>query len=221
MRSVTKWESETVMELYGSLRSPYVRKVRCVAKELGIDEQISLKTATNTPQITDPVLDDVTPIGKIPVLRLPDGEIILDSLLICERLDALTAVPRLLGTGPARSANLFLHTVGDGMIDAAFRWVAEEWRPGDAMSKVIQNLMIAKLKRSLDWLDARDLNATQPMLGEITVAIALAYIDFRCESLEWRNGRSSLAGWYQKMAVRQSMQSTVLDGEGVVMSARV
>lgn len=209
------------MELFGSLRSPYVRKVRCVAQELGIAEQIELKAVVNTPQATDSLLNDVTPIGKIPVLRLTDGEVVLDSLLICERLDALAATPRLLGEGQKRATNLFLHTVGDGMIDAALRWLSEEWRPGDTMSPVIQNLMRAKLSRCLDWLEAQDLDADEPMLGEITVAVALAYLDFRCDSYQWRKGRSALAGWYQKMSERPAMQSTIFDGEGVVLSAKM
>lgn len=208
------------MKLYGSLRSPYVRKVRCAAYELGLADQLELKVVVNTPQATDPLLEDVTPVGKIPALRLSDGEVVLDSLLICERLDALAGNPRLIGEGAQRAANLFLHTVGDGMIDAAFRWLSESWRPGDTMSPVVQALMHAKLGRCLDWLEARELNAAEPLLGEITVAVALAYLDFRCDFLEWRNDRPVLAEWFAKMSERPAMQSTVFDGEGVVLSAK-
>jgi len=207
------------MQLYGSLRSPYVRKVRCVAHELGFDDRIELVPVVNTPQAIDPALEDVTPVGKIPALRLPDGEVVLDSLLICERLDAMAESPRLLGDGQTRAATLFLHTVGDGMIDAVFRWLGEAWRPGDAMSSVIQNLMRTKLDRCLDWLEARQLNPSRPMLGEITVAVALAYLDFRCDAFGWRDAHPALAEWHSRIIKRRSMSATMFDGEGVVLNA--
>lgn len=209
------------MELFGSLRSPYVRKVRCVAHELGLADRINLIIVANTPQATDPLLKDVTPIGKIPVLRMADGEVILDSLLICERLDTLSKTPHLFGDGKMRARTLLTHIVGDGMIDATFRWLAEAWRPGDAMTPVTQALMRAKLDHALDWLDGHDLNATAPMLGEIGVAVALAYLDFRCSAFEWRAGRPALAAWHESMNARPSMQATIFDGEGVVVNASI
>jgi hypothetical protein len=44
-------------------------------------------------------------------------------------------------------------------------------------------------------------------LGSISVAAALAYIDFRHGDLGWRNGRSKLADWFADFSSRPSMNA--------------
>lgn len=202
-----------MMELFGSLRSPYVRKVRVAAHELGLSDEIKLITVVNTPQSVDPILRDVTPVDKIPALRLADGEVVIESLLIAERLDAMSSSPRLFGTGQTRAATLFLQAVADGIIEAAFRWLAEGWRPGDAASPVQQEMMIGRIDQSLDWLEARQLMTGEPMVGEIAAGVALSYLDFRLGSLDWREGRPRLSEWYAETEARAAMRATGFDAE--------
>jgi len=74
------------MELrYGTL-SPYVRKVRVVAEEIGIADRIKL-VATNTREKPEEIVP-LNPLGKIPTLVTDDGAILFDSPVICEYLDA-------------------------------------------------------------------------------------------------------------------------------------
>ncbi|WP_437874804.1 glutathione S-transferase family protein [Sorangium sp. So ce513] len=84
------------MKLYGSFTSPYVRRVRVVAAELGVSVDL-VNTATDEGQAA---LRAVTPIWKVPVAEVdvPDGgrRVIFDSHAI---LDWLTAVH---GFGPLR-----------------------------------------------------------------------------------------------------------------------
>ena len=71
------------MKLYGNLTSPYARRVRIVAAELG--EPIEwIDSATEAGQAT---LCEVTPIRKVPV-AVVDGRALLDSHVIVEWLFA-------------------------------------------------------------------------------------------------------------------------------------
>ncbi len=46
-------------------------------------------------------------------------------------------------------------------------------------------------------------------MGQISVACALGYLDFRHSVRAWRVARPNLAGWYDLFAQRPSMQATV------------
>jgi glutathione S-transferase len=46
-------------------------------------------------------------------------------------------------------------------------------------------------------------------MGQIAVACALAYVDFRHDARGWRQGNDSLASWFKEFESRPSMQSTV------------
>jgi glutathione S-transferase len=50
--------------------------------------------------------------------------------------------------------------------------------------------------------------ATEPTIGEIAVGCALAWLDFRMPDIDWRDGRSRLTSWYEKISSRSSLQKT-------------
>jgi glutathione S-transferase len=50
----------------------------------------------------------VDPLGKVPVLVLPDGEAIFDSKAICDHLETLTTIQLIPEHGSARRAALRL-----------------------------------------------------------------------------------------------------------------
>ena len=209
---------DQALTLFWSARSPYVRKVMVAAHELGLADRLVLKPAVNTPVAVDVDLVGYNPVGKIPTLVLASGETVFDSLLICEALDDLGGSRLFPGKGPERRAALRLHTVGDGLLDGAFRFFAETMRPGDAMSPPMKALLVEKIARCTAWLEAHvdQLDANHPRIGEISVAAALSYLDFRCQSLAWRSGRGALSAWYEKMAARPSMQATQFDQQAAM-----
>jgi glutathione S-transferase len=45
-------------------------------------------------------------------------------------------------------------------------------------------------------------------LGMTTIVAALGYADWRHASDDWRSGRPALAGWFEKMMQRPSMDET-------------
>mgnify|MGYP000247611397 CR=1 FL=1 len=72
------------MKLYNSSNSPYGRKVRVVALELGIQNDINL--VDTNPRDPKTGLWELNPLAKIPALELDDGRMIYDSPVICEYL---------------------------------------------------------------------------------------------------------------------------------------
>ena len=50
---------------------------------------------------------------------------------------------------------------------------------------------------------------SSPLIGEITVACALGYRDFRFSDNDWRTGRPALTQWFEQMMQRDSLASTV------------
>ncbi|NBB60132.1 glutathione S-transferase [Pseudomonas sp. ODNR1LW] len=73
------------MKLIGMLDSPYVRRVAISAKRLGIAlEQQSVSVFRTFEQF-----QQINPVVKAPTLVLDDGEVLMDSTLIIDYLEAL------------------------------------------------------------------------------------------------------------------------------------
>jgi glutathione S-transferase len=80
------------MKLIGMLDSPYVRRVAISAKRLGITlEHDSVSVFRHFEQF-----QQINPVVKAPTLVLDDGEVLMDSTLIIDYLEALAAPGRSL-----------------------------------------------------------------------------------------------------------------------------
>ena len=51
--------------------------------------------------------------------------------------------------------------------------------------------------------------AAEVDLGQIAVACALGYLDFRFADTDWRKARPRLSGWFMEFSQRASMQRTM------------
>ncbi len=105
--------------------SPFARKVRVAAIELGLSNRIELVPSDVWAPDSDIARDN--PLGKVPVLVTPDGTFI-GSTLCCQYLDSLGAEPRLVPATAARWRVLQLHALADGIMEAAVAQVTEELR---------------------------------------------------------------------------------------------
>ena len=74
------------MKLICSLTSPYARRVKVLAHELGIIDDLEIHVVK--PRESADYLWKINPIGKVPTLQLDDGPNIYDSLIICDYLIA-------------------------------------------------------------------------------------------------------------------------------------
>jgi len=71
------------MKLTFSPASPFARKVRIAAIELGLIDKIEFISATVVPgQPNDQYSHDINPLKKLPVLILDNGDVVLDSYVI-------------------------------------------------------------------------------------------------------------------------------------------
>jgi glutathione S-transferase len=71
-----------------------------------------------------------------------------------------------------------------------------------------------KVTGGLDWLEANGASigsagASEVDLGQIAVACALGYLDFRFADTDWRKARPRLSGWFMEFSQRASMQRTM------------
>lgn len=183
------------MKLLSSPSSPFVRKVKIAAGMKGVLDKIEQRpTDTNA---GDDVLFGMNPLGKIPSLTTDSGDVLYDSPVICEYLDALAPEPVLFPkSGPERFKTLTLGSLGDGILDAALLLVYEKrFRSEDKQVQAWIDRQQAKIDRSLAHLEKTPPAwSKSPDYGHLTLACALGYLDFRHEG-KWRAKHPKLVAW--------------------------
>jgi glutathione S-transferase len=199
------------MKLLWSSRSPFVRKVMVAAHELGLADRIDrVRTVVRMTQPNQDLLPD-NPLSKIPTLVLADGTVLIDSVVICEYLDALAGGGKLFPpSGPERWTALARHALGNGLLDILILWRNERDKPeGKRLPELLDSFAV-KTRAALDRLerDAPDFPAARFGIDQIAVGCCLSYLDFRFPDLDWRNGRPNLAAWHEGFCARPSAQAT-------------
>lgn len=193
------------MRLWYAPTSPFARKVRIAAAELGLADRIALRV---TDPWTDAGLRALNPLAKVPTLELDDGSILYESVVICDYLDALGGERRLFpADGAARWRTLVLQGLADGAMTAMGRLFADERRPAGERSDAMLSRFAAARDAALDTLE-HDRPGDTPLIGDIAAAAFLGYLDFRWPDRDWRAGRPSLAAWFDVFADRPSMTGT-------------
>lgn len=198
------------MRLFYSATSPYVRKVLVCAHEAGLRSAIELAPATVSPVSENADVAAANPLTKVPTLVLDDGTALFDSRVIVEYLDHLSGGRLLPAAGSDRWRVLRDQATADGLTDAALlaryeralRPEALQWPEWDAGQ-------VGKIRRALDELERQfQPSSAAPFVGDIAVACALGYLDFRFPELGWRQGHPRLTAFDAAMAVRPSMQAS-------------
>lgn len=200
------------MRLFYSPTSPYVRKIMVLLAESGHSGALELVPSGGTPldSSNQPVAHN--PLGKVPTLERPDGPALYDSRVITRFLDDHFKAG-LYPSGPRLWETLTLEATADGIIDAAILMVYE-WRvrPEDKRFEPWVEGQWSKVARALDALESRWMSHLHGPLdmGQVAVACALAYLDFRHDARGWRDGHPSLAAWHAGFAARDSMKATAI-----------
>jgi glutathione S-transferase len=193
------------LKLYGNAASPFARKCRIIAHELGL----ALEEIRTLP-MQDPEFRRINPLGKIPALVLDDGSVLIDSPVICEYLNHAGGGKFFPGHSiwkqdAGRWKALGLAALGDGIADAAVAYIIlgrENPVPQAARARQMATVLAA-----LDALE-RVKFAKENTIGEISVACALGYVDFRFPDLDWKSSRPKLSAWYAKFCEYPSMKAT-------------
>ena len=198
------------MKLHWSPRSPFARKVMVCAHELGIAARIEKVYTLVSLRKPNSDMLTVNPLGRIPALVLDDGAVLYDSIVICEYLDA-TFGPKLFpATGLARWDALRRHALADGMLETGILWLGERTRPEAQQSTELHVALETKLRSALAAAesDADRLRSDSPDIGDLTLGVALGYLDFRYAHLNWRDTAPRLASAYAALAARPSLRDT-------------
>ena len=182
--------------LRSSPASPFVRKVRIAASVLGLDREITIELA-DTANPGDTVRQQ-NPLGKIPALVLEDGMVLFDSRVILDYLDHRAGGGKIVPKdAAARFAALRLQALADGLIGcldpADLRGPLAAGRAARAemgRSPGRQGGAGARIARSR----ARPAWTPRPNVGQIAVACALGYRDFRFAGT-WRKDHPRLVAW--------------------------
>ncbi|MFZ5710334.1 MAG: glutathione S-transferase [Pseudomonadota bacterium] len=202
------------MRLYHSPTSPFVRKVMVLLIETGQADAVTIVPSAGNPLDPGTMPVGLNPLGKIPCLELDDGSVLYDSRVICRYLDD-RAGGMFYPAAPALWQTLTLEATADGMLDAAVLARYETHvRPAASQSPEWGEAQWAKVERALDVLENRweaHLNGALDM-GQLAVACALGYLDFRFGHREWRAGRPALGHWFAGMSARPSIAATVPAG---------
>src|SRR6185437_2511751 len=193
-------EKDRPMILRSANASPFVRKVRIAAAILGLESRIKIEAA-DTADPKDTVRQQ-NPLGKIPALVVDDGLVLFDSRVILDYLDHVAGGGRIVPSDPkARFAALRLQALADGIMDASILRVYEaRWRdPAKHEPKWVDH-QAGKVARGLASLEAappaRD---ATPTVGQIALACALGYQDFRFNGI-WRQDHPRLVKYLDEFS---------------------
>jgi glutathione S-transferase len=200
------------MKLSFSTASPFARKVRIAAIELGLIDRIEFVPATVVPGQPNEEYSKINPLKKLPALILDNGEVIVDSYVISEYLDDLAGGGKLIpSSGAAKWKVKSDHSLLQGMLDSMLlcryekmvrpepqRWQA--WAD-DHWNRAWNGM--ARFNEDTDML-ARPLDISQ-----IGLVCVLGYADFRFPDCGWRKAYPKLDAFHEKMLTRPSVKISV------------
>lgn len=200
------------MKLFYAKASPFARKPIVLLHEAKKTENVELVSVSGSAIDPGTLPTHINPLGKIPTLVLDDGTALFDSDVICRFL--ADAYAPWLYSGGAVKQSLTLEPLGNGVMEAAILIVYEgRLRPTDMQFTPWIDGQRAKITRALDVLERQAADHSSalngpPVMGGLTVAIALSYLDFRLPDLDWRQDRPYLKAWEADIARRPSLLAT-------------
>ncbi len=167
------------MILVGQYDSPFVRRVAVALHHYGLPFE---RRVLSVFQDFDTLLS-VNPLGKVPSLFLPNGEVIYDSRAIIEYLeDKAPTDRRLTPSEPARHREMLrIEAVGLGLAEKTYERAIEFSRRSPGTQDPV---WVARLERqiasALSWLEA--LPDTEWLVGDrmtradLAVIVATTYV---------------------------------------------
>ncbi len=200
------------MKLYGSLFSPYVRKVRVLIAEKKIDCEFVVED----PWAAGSRIPALSPLGKVPVLQTGPEAFLFESALVLHYLDHLNGNPLPPGDPAGYWRSQQWQALGNGVIDAMVARVMETRRPADKQMPEKLQREEARIARALAAAE-RDCEGGEFLVGarfslaDLVLGVAVQYIDIRYPH-DWRGPHPRLKRWFDGIAARPSFESTLPPG---------
>jgi glutathione S-transferase len=198
------------MKLLYSPISPFARMCLITARELGIDHTVEIVAIEGTsPAGPKPEVMKHNPIGRIPTLITDHGHAIHDSRVICEYFTHRAGNKSLLPDEPVKRFRILtVQALGQGMaeVSVAMRYELAA-RPEPLRWKEFIEGSRKRLIAACDDLENNWLGELkETTLASITIGAALTHIDYRHESLGWRDNHPKLLEWFSRFSQRKSMR---------------
>jgi glutathione S-transferase len=197
------------MKLFLNKTSPYARMTLVTVHEAGLAGKLEMVWVE--PWDDAPTLLAVNPLGKVPALETDAGTALIESLAICDYLIATSGCARLMPADlPAREGTLNRLGLGRAAIDCAFGAVIERRFANGATPPLAARWLNAlpRAAAALDRVAEERPLPRDPDLGDIAVAVAFDYVDFRLSEIGWRERAPALARWVDAVRARPSMTAT-------------
>lgn len=200
------------MLLYHDPRAPNPRRVRIFLAEKGVAyDTIEVSIAAKEHQ--SPEFRTKNPLSLLPVLELPDGKVLRESMAICRYVEELHPEPNLLGADPWERAQIEQwnrHAEFELLVPIAqmFRNTHAFWIGRIKQSPEFGAIMRERIDERLDWFEREF--AQRPYFAgpRFTVAdiTALCAIDFGRISKLRINAAThpNLAAWHTRVSERPS-----------------
>jgi glutathione S-transferase len=194
------------MKLYYAPTSPYVRMVRIAAIDNGVDGDIELVEARAEGNDTE----DKNPLNKVPTLVTDDGEVLIESKLICQYVDTLGSGAELYPSdAAARRRVLQQEALIHGVLDAAVLRRMETRREDGKQSEWWDTRQKRKIALGLAQLeDQCDAITAAPTIAPIALVCALAFMDRILPDTDWRADHPKLAAWFETVKDTPQMAAT-------------
>jgi glutathione S-transferase len=199
------------MKLTFSPASPFARKVRIAAIELGLIDKIELVPSAVAPGTANEDYQRITPLKKLPVLILGNGDVILDSYVIVEYLNELAGGSLIPDYGPNRWKVKSDHALLQGMLDAMLLCRYEGMvRPQEMRWKAWSDDHWHRAWSGMAQFDKRDDVLNGPFtIAQIGLVCVLGYADFRFADCGWRKAYPKLDAFNKRMLERPSVKISV------------
>ncbi len=202
------------MKLAYSLASPFARKIRIMAMELGLFDKIEFVVPIKAIPVTEneDYARNVSPLRKIPALILDDGSVIVDSYVIAEYLEELAGGGKLIPlSGPAKWQVKTDHSIIQGMLDALLLCRYEKMvRPKEFLWAGWADDQFKRAWDGLARYEAHPDALTRPLdIVQISLVCVLGYLDFRFPDCGWRKTFPKANAFHERMMQRASVNTTL------------
>jgi glutathione S-transferase len=216
--------------LYGSNLSPFVRKIRVLLFEKGVDYTLDQINPFRQP----PEFAEISPLKRIPVLRdceLPEPNTLPDSSVIADYLENKFPTPALYPKAPfARARALWFEEYVDAGIFRVmgpglfFERVVKKFQRGVTDTALCDRTVREKLPPLFDYLE-NEIRAKAFFVDEAysiaDIAVASMMVNYRHSGEELDPGRwPALAAHIAKILARPSFQAMLADEQKLIDIAR-
>jgi glutathione S-transferase len=209
------------LTIYGSTVSPFVRKVRVVMAEKGLEYSIDPVSPFRAP----PEFRDISPLGRIPAFRdsdLPEPNHLCDSSVICDYLEHKYPSPALYPSDPYQRAralwfeeyadSILAETTGRGFF---FERIVKKILKSETDEAVCQATLTQKLPPLFDYLDGQ-IGGNEYLCGGAfsiaDIAVATMLVNFEHAGGEVDAARwPKLAAYVKRIHARPSFNACIAE----------